>query len=104
MEKLQSHGSASLASTPKGDKILMSETNLTDYPAMFLKNDGQGGMTAVFPRLPLEFGEDGDHDLKILKEANCMASYRRQAQLSMAFPNYTIMTAAYRKHSILSPR
>ena len=39
-----------LASTPKGDKILMSETNLTDYPAMFLKNDGQGGITAVFPR------------------------------------------------------
>ena len=26
-----------LASTPEGDKILMSETNLTDYPAMFLK-------------------------------------------------------------------
>ena len=62
-----------LASTPKGDKILMSETNLTDYPAMFLKNDGQGGITAVFPRLPLEFGEDGDRSLKILKEANCIA-------------------------------
>ena len=61
------------ASTPKGDKILMSETNLTDYPAMFLKNDGQGGITAVFPRLPLEFGEDGDRSLKILKEANCIA-------------------------------
>lgn len=51
----------------------MSETNLTDYPAMFLKNDGQGGITAVFPRLPLEFGEDGDRSLKILKEANCIA-------------------------------
>lgn len=62
-----------LASTPKGDKILMSETNLTDYPAMFLKNDGQGGITAVFPRLPLEFGEDGDRSLKNLKEANCIA-------------------------------
>lgn len=72
-----------LASTPKGDKILMSETNLTDYPAMFLKNDGQGGITAVF-RLPLEFGEDGDRSLKILKEANCDSPYRRQAQLSMA--------------------
>lgn len=62
-----------LASTPKGDKILMSETNLTDYPAMFLKNDGQGGITAVFPRLPLEFGEDGDRSLKILKEADYIA-------------------------------
>ena len=54
----------------------MSETNLTDYPAMFLKNDGQGGITAVFPRLPLEFGEDGDRSLKILKEANCIARCR----------------------------
>lgn len=62
-----------LASTPKGDKILMSETNLTDYPAMFLKSDGQGGITSVFPRLPLEFGEDGDRSLKILKEANYIA-------------------------------
>lgn len=25
------------------------------------------------PRLPLEFGEDGDRSLKILKEANCIA-------------------------------
>lgn len=38
-----------LASTPEGDKILMSETNLTDYPAMFLKNDGQGGIASNLP-------------------------------------------------------
>ena len=52
----------------------MSETNLTDYPAMFLKNDGQGGITAVLsPVCLLKFGEDGDRSLKILKEANCIA-------------------------------
>lgn len=62
-----------LACTPTGNKILMSETNLTDYPAMFLKKDEQGYITSVFPRLPIEFGEDGDRSLKILKEANYIA-------------------------------
>lgn len=62
-----------LADTRQGAKILICETDLTDYPAMFLKTDGQGGISATFPRLPLEFGEDGDRSLKILKEADCIA-------------------------------
>ena len=36
------------------------------------------------PRLPLEFGEDGDRSLKILKEANCIARTAGKTQLSMA--------------------
>lgn len=57
----------------KGSKILISETALEDYPAMFLKSDGKGGISSLFPRLPLEFGEDGDRSLKILKEADYIA-------------------------------
>lgn len=57
----------------KGSKILISETALEDYPAMFLKSDSKGGISSRFPRLPLEFGEDSDRSLKILKEADYIA-------------------------------
>lgn len=30
-------------------------------------------MQSLFPKCPLEFGEDGDRSLKILKEANYIA-------------------------------
>lgn len=38
-----------------------------------MKSDGKGGISSLFPRLPLEFGEDGDRSLKILKEADYIA-------------------------------
>lgn len=62
-----------LADTRRGAKILICETGLADYPAMFLDADGRGGIKGIFPPLPLEFGEDGDRSLKILKEADYLA-------------------------------
>lgn len=62
-----------LIDTKKQYKILISESNLSDYPCMFLKGTGNNGMTATFPKSPLEFGEDGDRSLKILKEADYIA-------------------------------
>ncbi|MWB95486.1 glycoside hydrolase family 97 protein [Flavobacterium sp. GA093] len=53
-------------------KILISESDLSDYPAMFLKGTG-AGITATFPKTPLEFGPDGDRSVKILKEADYIA-------------------------------
>ncbi|KAA4241966.1 glycoside hydrolase family 97 protein, partial [Bacteroides ovatus] len=49
-----------------------------DYPALFLKCNDRNGMLSVFPKLPLEFGEDGDRSLKILKEANYIAKTNGQ--------------------------
>ncbi|MDR1809981.1 MAG: glycoside hydrolase family 97 protein [Prevotella sp.] len=54
-------------------KILISESGLSDYPCMFLKGVKSNGMTAVFPQVPLEFGDDGDRSVKILKEAAYIA-------------------------------
>lgn len=54
-------------------KILISEADLQDYPCMFLKSTGANGMQSLFPKYPLEFGEDGDRSLKILKEADYIA-------------------------------
>src|SRR6218665_484140 len=62
-----------LIDTKNGYKILISEPDLSDYPAMFLKGTGTG-MTAVFPPAPLEFGPDGDRSQKILKSAGYIAS------------------------------
>lgn len=62
-----------LIDTKKEYKILISETDLKDYPCMFLRGIGNNGMTSVFPKVPLEFGEDGDRSLKILKEADYIA-------------------------------
>lgn len=62
-----------LIDTRKDCKILFSESALSDYPGMFLKSRGANSVEAVFPRVPLEFGEDGDRSQKILKEADYIA-------------------------------
>lgn len=62
-----------LLSTDKTYKILITEANLKDYPCMFLKSNGRNGMESLFPQVPLEFGDDGDRSLKILKEADYIA-------------------------------
>lgn len=62
-----------LIDTQKGYKILISESALSDYPALFLKSTDNNGISSVFPRVPLEFGEDGDRSLKIVKEADYIA-------------------------------
>ena len=55
-------------------KILISESALTDYPAMFLTNAaGNQGISSVFPKTPVEFGEDGDRSVKLVKEADYIA-------------------------------
>lgn len=61
-----------LVDSKKQYKILFSESDLSDYPCLFLKGTGKG-ITATFPKTPLEFGPDGDRSLKILKEANYIA-------------------------------
>jgi alpha-glucosidase len=62
-----------LIDTKKQYKILVSESDLTDYPCLFLKGSGNNGMNAAFPKAPLAFDEDGDRSLKIVKEADYIA-------------------------------
>ena len=52
---------------------LVSETDLHDYPGMFLKGEGNGTFHPVFPKTPLKFGYDGDRSVKILEEAPYIA-------------------------------
>lgn len=62
-----------LVETKSPYKILISETDLFDYPCMFLKGNGLNGMTSLFPKVPTAFGEDGDRSVKIIKEAAYIA-------------------------------
>jgi alpha-glucosidase len=62
-----------LGETAKGVKILMSETNLRDYPGMFFTPESANSIKAIFPKVPMEFGDDGDRSQKILKEADYIA-------------------------------
>ena len=62
-----------LLETNQNYKILISEADLSDYPCMFVKSTGNNGLKSVFPKCPLEFGEDGDRSLKIEKEADYIA-------------------------------
>ncbi|MDJ1467226.1 glycoside hydrolase family 97 protein [Xanthocytophaga flava] len=79
-----------LIDTQKPYKILISESDLSDYPCLFLKGTGQNGVSSVFPKAPLEFGEDGDRSLKITKEA----SYIAKTTGTRTFPwRYFVITA-----------
>ncbi|SKC20642.1 glycoside hydrolase family 97 protein [Dyadobacter psychrophilus] len=62
-----------LIDTKKQYKTLISESDLSDYPALFLKGTGNNGMEGAFPKVPLEFTPDGDRSLKIVKSANYIA-------------------------------
>ena len=62
-----------LIDTKKQYKILVSESDLSDYPCLFLEGNGNNGISSAFPKAPLEFGEDGDRSLKITKEATYIA-------------------------------
>ncbi len=61
-----------LADCGDGNKLFICESDLRDYPGMFLKGNG-GGVTATFPKCPIEFGDGGDRSVTILKEADYIA-------------------------------
>lgn len=62
-----------LIDTQKDYKILISESDLADYPCMFLKGTGRNGAISVFPKAPLAFAENSDRSVKITQEADYIA-------------------------------
>lgn len=62
-----------LVNTDRKYKILISESDLCDYPGMFLNGTGDNGMQAVFPPCPLETKPDGDRSVAFTKTADYIA-------------------------------
>ena len=78
-----------LLDTKKGYKILISESDLSDYPCMFLRGTATNGMVSTFPKVPTKFGDDGDRSVKILEEADYIA----QTKGKRSFPwRYFVLT------------
>ena len=59
-----------LMETPRGTKVLFSESDVRDYPHMFLAPKGQNRFSACFPKSPETWEPRGDRGWKITKERN----------------------------------
>lgn len=57
----------------KNQKILLSEFDLISYPGLFLKGNADHSLTAIQPKAPLEYEDQGDRSQRILKEADYIA-------------------------------
>lgn len=57
-----------LMETARGTKLLLSESDVRDYPAMFLKSTGDDGLTTVFPKSPATWEPHGDRGFNVTKE------------------------------------
>ena len=62
-----------LLESPRGTKVLFSESDVRDYPHIFLTANGVGGFTSVFPKSPETWEPSGDRSWKITKERDCIA-------------------------------
>jgi alpha-glucosidase len=71
-------GQASLASLPAvvdagGTKIAIAESDIEDYPGMWLRGTGKNGLAAAFPPYPLKEKLEGDRDFKVVESADYIA-------------------------------
>ena len=70
-------------------KILLSEFDLYSYPGLFLRGNADNSLSAVQPKNPLEYEDDGDRKQRILKEADYIA----KTQGTRTFPwRYMLIT------------
>ncbi|MCF8368514.1 MAG: glycoside hydrolase family 97 protein [Bacteroidales bacterium] len=62
-----------LVESSEGIKILISESNLRDYPGMWLKGTGSKSLQATFPGVSLEEEQSNDRNVKVIKYADYLA-------------------------------
>ena len=59
-----------LLETPRGTKVLFSESDVRDYPHMFLAPIRQNSFSACFPKSPETWEPYGDRGWRVTKERN----------------------------------
>lgn len=74
-----------LLESPNGTKVLFSESDVRDYPNMFLKPTDGNGFTATFPKSPETWEPRGDRGWTITKERDCIARTDAQRTLPWRF-------------------
>ena len=63
-----------LFESPRGTMVLFSESDVRDYPHIFLTPNGKNGFSSVFPKAPETWEPSGDRCWKITKERDCIAA------------------------------
>ena len=62
--------------TPVGPKIAIAESDIEDYPGLWLRGTGGPALTATFPPYPLEEKALDDRDIKVTRAADYIAITR----------------------------
>ena len=62
-----------LVDLPNGRKVFISESDLEDYPGMFLEGYGNYGLKGKFSAYPLETKQTSDRDVSVTKYADYLA-------------------------------
>ena len=75
---LREIGAAALGSLPAvvdagGVKIAVAESDVEDYPGLWLRGTGGAGLTAAFPPYPLKEELKGDRDFRVTEAADYIA-------------------------------
>ena len=63
-----------LFESPQGTLLLFSESDVRDYPHIFLSPNGKNGFSSIFPKAPETWEPSGDRGWKITKERDCIAA------------------------------
>lgn len=87
-----------LVQSPAGTSLLISETDLYDYPNMFLFGTGNNALTAGYPPVILDSETIGDRRFRIKKTA----SYIAETDGNRTFPWRTIAIASNDKDLLIN--
>jgi alpha-glucosidase len=80
--KLSQIAPSSIASLPaiveaaNGVKVALAESDLEEYPGLWLRGTGGNGLAATFPPYPLQEKLEKDRDLKVVEAADYIAVTR----------------------------
>ena len=74
-----------LMETSRGTKVLFSESDVRDYPHMFLHSTGNHSLSAVFPPSPETWEPVGDRGFQVTGERSCIARTQGNRTLPWRF-------------------
>jgi alpha-glucosidase len=57
----------------EGVKLALAESDVEDYPGLWFRGSGDGGLDAAFPPYPLKEQLEGDRDLRVTEAADYIA-------------------------------
>jgi len=69
-----------LIKATNGTNVLVTESDLRDYPGMWLKGTGGSGLTGIFPGYPLKTEQSSDRNVKVTEHADYLAETSKERE------------------------